>query len=171
MTTRSSLFNPGFDSMPVSLVKPQAVTSGTPITGNALDLLSIAGKGLCIDADIALTMGAGAVATDKINVECKVTHCDTVSGTYTDHKVLLAQDVIIASAGAHQKLVEWPRVNLEGAKRFIKVVYEITSVTTGGTISAIVSNVQGRLAAQRDRTQDDNYNQNGYVSAYARVTP
>jgi hypothetical protein len=157
--------------MPVSLVRPQAVTSGTAINGAVLDLQKIAGKGLCIDADIALTMGAGAVATDNILVECKVQHADTAGGSYTDHKVLANVTVPIITVGAHQKLVEWPRVNLEGAKRYVRVVFEITSVTTGGTISAIVSNVQGRLAAQRDRTQDDNYNQNGYASAYARITP
>lgn len=171
MTTRAQLYNPGFDSMPVSLVRPQAVTSGTPINGAVLDLQKIAGKGLCIDADIALTMGAGAIATDNILVECKVQHADTAGGSYTDHKVLNNITVPIITAGAHQKLVEWPRVNLEGAKRYVRVVFEITSVTTGGTISAIISNVQGRLAAQRDRTQDDNYNQNGYASAYARITP
>ena len=172
MTTRARIYNPCFDSLPLSLVKPQSVTSGTPIDGTVVDTQPIAGRGMCVDADIALTMGVGGLATDKIVVECKVQHSDTSGSGFVDFKTLDTIDVFLGGAGAYQRLVEWPRVNLEGAKRYIRVVYEITAdAGNTGTVSAIVSNVQARMAAQRDRTQDDNYDQDGYVAAKARVSP
>lgn len=166
MTTRARVMNPIFDHLPCIVNRPAALTSGTAVTGKAIDLQPISGQGLGLMAQIACTMGAGPNAADTILAEAKVTHCDTEGGSYVDYKVLDAQTVNVGSAaGAHTNLVVWPRINLKGAKRYVKVVFEVTAnAGNTGAVSAIVGSVVGLLGGKRDECQDDAYDQDGYVT-------
>lgn len=171
MTTRAKLFNPIFDAIPGAAVKPQSLTSGTAVNGKAIDLQPISGHGLGLITSVSLTMGAGPAADDSALVEVKIQHSDSASSGYVDFKTLDSQTLTVGVAGAHNQDVIHPRINLEGAKRYVRVVLEVTAnAANTGTISAIVGSSMHLLAAGRQNSQDAAYDQDGYV-ATSKVAP
>lgn len=172
MTTRAQLFNPIFDAIPGAAVRPQALTSGSAVNGKAIDLLPISGHGLGLIVPITLTMGAGPAAADSALVEVKIQHSDSSTTNFTDYKTLDSKSLVVGSgAGVHNQDVVYPRINLEGAKRYVRVVLEVTAdAGNTGTISGIIGSAVYLLAAGRQDSQDAAYDQDGYV-ATSKVAP
>lgn len=168
--TRAAAFTPAHHHAPILLVKPQSLTSGTAVNGLIFDSTKMSAPGLRIMAMVALTLATGAV-TDKIDVECKFEHADTSGGSYTTFKTMTLKQATLGANGAHAVLVEWPKCNLEGVKRYVRAVFEVTaSAGNTGTISAIVGSVNGLVGQQRDPCQDENYDEDGYT-ATSKVIP
>lgn len=172
MTTRAQLFNPIFEYIPGAAVRPQALTSGTAVNGKAIDLQPISGHGLGLIVPVTLTMGAGPNAADSALVEVKVQHSDSASSGFVDYKTLDSQTLTVGSgAGVHNQDVIYPRINLEGAKRYVRVVLEVTAnAGNTGTISGIIGSAVYLLGCGRQDSQDVAYDQDGYV-ATSKVAP
>lgn len=169
--SRARQFNPIYDYIPGAAVKPQSLTSGSAVNGKAIDLLPIAGHGLGLIVPISLTMGAGPAADDSARVEVKIQHSDAAGSGFADYKTLDAQTLTVGAAGAHNQDVIYPRINLEGAKRYIRVVLEVTAnVGNTGSISAIIGSAVYLLGTGRQSAQDAAYDQDGYV-ATDKVSP
>jgi hypothetical protein len=156
--------NPAYHCLPTIAIRPQAMTSATPVVGKSTDFRPISGQGLRLFAMLSCTAGVGAAATDNLQVACRIDHSDTVGGAYTTHRTLATVVAVTGLAGAHGVMVDWPRINLEGVKAFSRVVLTVTAnAANGGATTGIVGSVNGLIGGSRDLCQDDLYQEPGYA--------
>lgn len=106
----------------LAIVPPQS-NDGTAITSNAIDRLG-SDTGYFIFSSVAAT-GSPTAATCAI----KIQDSDAAAGTYADF-IVLETALDVNAAGRLEDYM----VNLEGAKRYLKMVVDITY--TGGTTPA-----------------------------------
>lgn len=122
---------------PVIGLNIQAITTSTTTTGSAVDTADFNGG-------VNIVFQAGTL-TDGTYTPL-ITECDTSGGSYTavDDQYLVSQDPSdIATAPEAQAALTVSntvsKIGYVGYKRYIKVALVSTSVTSGGTLGAVVS--------------------------------
>jgi hypothetical protein len=120
----------------ISMLTQAALAPSKRITASdtsaAIDLSAYTGE-------VLLTLNASAPEGAAQTSDVKLTHCDTVGGTYTDSGIAFDQITTAGGASFQSKLR-----NVDGLKQFVKVVN-----TLGGTSPAITFGVTitGKLGA------------------------
>jgi len=123
---------------PVIGLNIQAITTNTTTTGSAVDTADFNGG-------VNIVFQAGTL-TDGTYTPL-ITECDTSGGSYTAvaDEYLVAQDPSNTSAIAPEAQAALTvsntvsKIGYIGYKRYIKVALVSTSVTSGGTLAAVVS--------------------------------
>lgn len=125
---------------PVIGLNIQAITTNTTTTGSAVDTADFNGG-------VNIVFQAGTL-TDGTYTPY-ITECDTSGGSYTavDDNDLVAEDPSNTSAVAPEAQAALTasntvsKIGYVGYKRYIKVALVSTSVTSGGTLGAVVSKI------------------------------
>lgn len=93
-------------SLAIKALAPAKSVSATD-TSAAFDISDFTGN-------CRFVLNSGAVANTGTS-DVKLTHCDTIGGTYTDSGIAFAQ---VAQVASEQDLMR----NVDGLKKFVKVV-------------------------------------------------
>lgn len=93
-------------SLAITVIAAAKSVSATD-TGTAIDISDYTGN-------CRFLLNSGAVAATGTS-DVKLTHCDTIGGTYTDAGIAFAQ---VAQAASAQDILR----NVDGLKKYVKVV-------------------------------------------------